>query len=173
MTSFTLRPFAVRPHRKRSFSRRPSRSKSEWWNDIFRRVLTIAVLLLSTTSASLSQSVDDYRSRNTGNWNNSGTWQRYNGTAWTNNQPVPDAADGVITIRNRHTVTVNKCFNLDELVVKAGALLKVTKRIRLVNGPGLDLTHDGAIQLAGENLVLLTGSTAVTSATDVEVQSSH
>jgi hypothetical protein len=137
------------------------------WNDATRRVLTFAVLLFLTVSIGVCQNTDDYRSRTSGNWNNSGTWQRYNVDTWTNNPSIPDVDDGEITIRDGHTVTVNARYDLDELVVKDGSTLTVAKRIRLQNGPDVDLTHDGTIQVAGENLVLLTGASAVTSSTGI------
>lgn len=51
----------------------------------------------------------DYRSRQTGDWNNSGTWQYFNGSSWVNasNYPGQNAGTGNVYILIGHTVSFN------------------------------------------------------------------
>ncbi|MFZ1535549.1 MAG: T9SS type A sorting domain-containing protein [Chitinophagaceae bacterium] len=42
----------------------------------------VLVLLLSFQIDMFGQATDDFRSAQTGNWNNATTWERYNGTSW-------------------------------------------------------------------------------------------
>jgi autotransporter-associated beta strand protein len=58
--------------------------------EVFAMVLLIANLFFSTTS--LGQTVNDYRSFQTGNWNLASTWERYDGTTWAT---VPEVAPTV------------------------------------------------------------------------------
>ncbi len=49
------------------------------------KILSLALLLasfLSQAVTSLGQNVGDYRSAQSGNWNNHATWERWNGSAW-------------------------------------------------------------------------------------------
>jgi len=72
----------------------------------------IALILTLTLAwgAAWGQSVGDYRTRATGNWNANTTWQVYNG-GWVNcavgDYPGATPGAGTVTIRNGHNVTLN------------------------------------------------------------------
>jgi len=56
------------------------------------------------------QADGDYRSRNTGNWNDNTTWQVYSGGSWINcssgDYPGASTGAGTVEISNNHTVTI-------------------------------------------------------------------
>ncbi len=52
------------------------------------------------------QSTGDFRSAQSGNWNQTSTWERFDGSNWVNASAFPTASTaGVILIRQDHTVT--------------------------------------------------------------------
>lgn len=71
--------------------------------------LFLVTALLALTISINAQTTGDYRTRNNGNWNNTGTWSRYNGTTWVNatDYPGQNTSPAEVIIRNNHTVTLN------------------------------------------------------------------
>ena len=85
------------------------------------------VFILAGPITSLAQTTGDYQSHQTGTWSNVSTWERYNGSSWVNPAPsYPISTDGVITILNGHTVTVDVAITMDQLVVATGGTLTTT-----------------------------------------------
>src|SRR5260221_8662652 len=80
--------------------------------------------------SSHAQVADDYRTRATGNWSATTTWQRFDGVAWQNvtgviPNTVPTSGDGNITILNGHTVTVASAATFDQIAVNSGGKLTI------------------------------------------------
>ncbi len=115
------------------------------------QLLLLFVAIISISNNVFSQSTGDYRTRNTGNWNATNVWQRYNGITWVNITTYPTAADGVISIMNGHTITFNMAtIDVDQLVVNAGGRLQFASSpalldFNVVDGPGVDLINNGTI----------------------------
>jgi len=70
----------------------------------------------------LAQVTGDYRSKATGNWGSSSTWQIYNGIAWVNATSYPGQISnvGTVTIRGGYTVTLNvdiTSYTIDKLII--------------------------------------------------------
>ena len=61
---------------------------------------------LSDTRKAMAATAGDYRSKTTGNWSSTSTWERYNGSAWVAATAVPSSGDGAIEIQPGHTVTL-------------------------------------------------------------------
>jgi hypothetical protein len=87
----------------------------------------------------------DYRSKQSGNWNSSSTWEKFNGWYWSNASSAPDDGDKSITIQAGHTVTVNSSLDVDELTIDSGATLIVNKELTVKNGSGVDLNVQGTM----------------------------
>jgi hypothetical protein len=73
-----------------------------------------------------AQVAGDYRSRATGNWSATATWQYYNGTAWiaATKYPGQISGDKTVTIRSPHVVTWDLASfpaQFDYLVLNASA----------------------------------------------------
>jgi autotransporter-associated beta strand protein len=78
-----------------------------------------------------------YRSAQTGNWSSTSTWERStdNGSTWIAAIATPTSADGTITIRNGHTVTVSGTPTVDQVVVESGGIVVVANNtITIANG---------------------------------------
>jgi hypothetical protein len=81
----------------------------------------------------------DYRSITSGNWATTTTWETFSGGSWIAASAAPQASDGVITIRNGHTVTVAAVAGADQLVIQSGGILTNTAAFTLSDGAGTDL----------------------------------
>ena len=102
----------------------------------------------------------DYRSAASGNWNAVGTWEVESGGSWTAAAATPTSANGLITIRNGHTVTATANVSVDQTVVEAGGQVAVNSGITLTiaNGTGTDMTVSGVLRNSGT--VTTTGTLA-------------
>jgi hypothetical protein len=90
----------------------------------------------------------DYRSAASGNWSSASTWETYDGASWVAAVATPASADGVITIQNGHTITIDANVSPDQVVVDAGGTLTITTdTLLLVNGIGTDLTVAGTLNI--------------------------
>ncbi len=47
-----------------------------------KRRLLIVLIMLGLVSLALAQASGDYRTAQTGNWNQTSTWETFNGTSW-------------------------------------------------------------------------------------------
>jgi hypothetical protein len=80
------------------------------------------VFFLCFTIIVNSQVTGDYRSKATGNWNSSSTWQIYNGITWVNATSYPGQNSNVamVTIGSGNTVTLNvdiTSYTIDNLII--------------------------------------------------------
>lgn len=131
-------------------------------------------ILFFLTGKLFGQSVGDFRSFQSGDWNNVNTWERFDGAFWVNPAPgTPTNADGIVTLRNSHIVTVTANVTVDQieyendfsgltgsLVVASGVVLTVANGagddIRLLN----DFTTFALLQVDG-TLSLTSGASIV------------
>ncbi len=118
----------------------------------FLQFLLVAALFICAFNKNIfSQSTGDYRTRATGNWNATTVWQRYNGTTWANITTYPTSTDGVISIRNGHTITFNMAtIDVDQMVIDAGGTLTFASSpaelfFNILDGPGVDLINNGTL----------------------------
>ncbi|MGY8916071.1 MAG: hypothetical protein ACKVJF_13445, partial [Flavobacteriales bacterium] len=70
----------------------------------------------------LAQVTGDYKSKATGLWSNSSTWQIYNGTTWVNATTYPgqNSNVGTVTIGSGNTVTLNvniTSYTINKLII--------------------------------------------------------
>lgn len=97
----------------------------------------------------MGQSAGDYRTTGSGNWNNAGTWQRYNGTSWLP-ASTPTNAVGTITLQAGHTVTVPTGVTVaaDQLIVSGTLVIEAGGQLTLAHGTvGTDLTVGSGAQV--------------------------
>lgn len=115
-----------------------------------RKSLLLLLLPFTFYSAN-SQTTGDYRSAASGNWNLAATWEIFNGSAWVGAIAIPSSTDGVITIRNSHTVTANTAITADQVVVDNGGLLTISGGIfTIANGTDPnDITVNGSLNFSG------------------------
>jgi len=89
-----------------------------------------------------------YESITSGTWATLSTWRSSttNGASWTSPATVaPSSTDGVIRIKNGHTVTVGISVTIDQVVVESGATLDQNGAVTLTiaDGAGTDLDVSG------------------------------
>ncbi len=99
----------------------------------------IFLLALLCTSLSFGQSIGDFRSRQSGNWTDSNTWEEFTATGWQNTNSEPTSNSGLVTIRSPHNIVGNDREDFDELVIEFGAELVITQVMTILDGPGIDL----------------------------------
>lgn len=95
-----------------------------------------------------------FRSRATGNWNASSTWEisTNGGTTYTASAgQTPTSSNGAITIQNGHNVTVSAAVSADELTVNSGGTVTVSsgQTLTINDGTGTDLTNSGTLTVTG------------------------
>ena len=118
---------------------------------LFRRTtaaigIALAALAVVAPAQAFAQALDDYRSAASGNWATAATWERFDGSTWVAAVASPTSANGVITIRSGHTVTIAASgLSYDQVVVDAGGQVTVAATVTstLANGTGTDLTING------------------------------
>jgi len=86
---------------------------------------------LGIDDVSVTAHIPWYRSRATGNWNSTSTWQVSldGGGYWRDTTATPTSSDGAITIRDGHTVTVTAAVTVDEVTVESGGTLAASAAI--------------------------------------------
>lgn len=116
-------------------------------------LLVIALVFISVFS--LAETAGDYRSKTSGNWTSTSTWQTYSGSEWLDAEATPNSASGVVTILNGHTVTINSDgLIIDQTIVDAGGVLTINLsneyyELTVNNGSGDDLTVNGTLNMSG------------------------
>lgn len=119
---------------------------------MIKNTLLYFLLILLLPLNNSAQSVDDFRTFQSGNWNSTSTWERFDGSSWINPAPiVPTYTNGAITIRNTHTVTVTASESADQTTVNAGGQITINTGVTLTiqDGTGTDLSVDGVIYQTG------------------------
>ncbi len=115
-----------------------------------RFISTLFIIL--TSMCAFAQSVDDYRTFQSGSWNNTATWERWNGSSWVNPAPsTPNSSVGVITVLNTHIVTVTSSVSADQVTVNSAGQITVNSSVTFTidNGTGSDLAVSGTVSNAG------------------------
>ncbi len=113
---------------------------------LFKQVCLLVFVLLAIAGQGWGQSLGDYRSKTSGNWNSIGSWERYDGANWQDAVATPTSADNAITIRSPHTITISAVgLTYDQVTVDSGAQVTVAAGIThtLSNGAGTDLIING------------------------------
>jgi xylan 1,4-beta-xylosidase len=97
-------------------------------------------------------SVGEFRSFESGDWNDVNTWEQYDGSAWINPAPhIPTVTDGVINILSGDTVTVTATDSTDQAIISSGGYLVINPGIQLYvkDGIGTDLAVNGTLINSG------------------------
>jgi hypothetical protein len=109
-----------------------------------KRNFTLLALSL-TVSAAVAQSYGDFRSISSGEWNNAGIWETYNGSEWEAAIMYPSSTDGQISVVSGHEIVLTSDEIIDELNVE-GKLILSNKRIMLLDG---NIKVNGSLDIKG------------------------
>lgn len=121
---------------------------------LFIRSSIISFLLIVFFSTqTIGQTLDDYRTKQSGNWNALTTWERYNGTTWqtlTGTAPLtlPTSGDNNITIRSSHTITVTANVTVDQVLIESGGQVTINsgRTLTIADGTDTDFSVSGTLQ---------------------------
>src|SRR5258706_7955499 len=90
------------------------------------------ILCLFVTSVAFGQVAGDFQSHQTGTWDQTSTWEQFDGATWVTPAPfTPTDADGAITILSGHTVTIAADVSIDEATIQTGAVVVLNSGINL------------------------------------------
>jgi hypothetical protein len=125
-----------------------------------KKLLLISVFVI-VLAGLLGQTLNDYRSVTSGNWDNVNTWQYWNGTAWATPAARPTSAANTITIQATHTVTITTNVTVDQVLVESGAILAVNSGTMTVNNGTAtpDARVFGTLRIASTGLTSSTSNT--------------
>lgn len=114
-----------------------------------KRFLLSILFFVGVVSAGFGQSVGDFQTRQSGNWNDSNTWEEWTGSSWDNTANTPSSTSGVISILNSHSVTVTTSISTDQTFVRTGGLIIINSGITLTAaaGSGDDLTVEAGASI--------------------------
>ncbi len=104
------------------------------------------------TAVQATLNSDYFRSKQTGSWNSTNTWESSsNNTSWINATLIPDHNANSITITNSHLVTISSATSYDQLTVETGAQVTIAPGVThtLNNGIGTDLVINGIWENTG------------------------
>jgi len=93
-------------------------------------------------------SVGEFRSFESGPWNDVNTWEQYDGSAWINPaSSIPNLSDGVIKILSGDTVTVTATDSIDQVIISSDGYLVINPGVTLLvkDGLGADLAVSGTL----------------------------
>jgi hypothetical protein len=121
-------------------------------------LLTLAWMMLASVvepaSAALCPSnTAQYRSATSGIWADNATWQVSldGGATWGAAGCWPSSVNGLIRVRNGHTVTLDTSLTLDQFQIDTGGRLVINSGVTMTiaNGSGTDLLISGTLENAG------------------------
>jgi hypothetical protein len=99
-----------------------------------------------------SSATDYFRSKTSGNWNATSTWESSSDNSnWITATLTPDYNANTISILNGHTVIVTTGVTVDQVVVNSGGQITVNSGVTLTiaDGSGTDLSVSGIVNNAG------------------------
>jgi hypothetical protein len=104
-----------------------------------RLFLLFVIFFLFNTLVVLAQSNGDFRSRQSGNWSDSDTWEEFDGSIWVNTANVPDFSSGAILVQN--DLSIISSISVDQTTVSNNGTLNISSGATLsINaGPSTDL----------------------------------
>jgi hypothetical protein len=119
-----------------------------------------------------AQSLGDFRTHQTGDWNQTATWERYNGFGWITPAPnFPTNADQEITIQNLHVVLVTAAVTVDQVTIAPGGQITIDSAdvLTINNGilapdilvRGTLLNRKGTLSFIGGSTMTVNGGTYI------------
>lgn len=121
-------------------------------------LLLSLILTLGVAKPVFGQNEGDYRSLQSGAWNDFNSWQIFTNGDWTDATNSPSNTDGIITILNGHTITVTANVTVDQVVINAGGIVNIGTSdnntvwsLTVADGDGIDLVNNGTLSVNSKN----------------------
>jgi len=122
---------------------------------VFPAAILLGAFLLATTGKSFGQANNEYRSFQSGLWDDRSTWERYDGTTMTWQTPTaiqgsPNSSKNIITVRSPHIVTIDVSVSADQFTIEVGGQVTVNSgtNFTIANGAS-DMTVNGILDFSG------------------------
>jgi hypothetical protein len=115
----------------------------------------IAIDNISITGTGVSESYY-FRSKQTGNWNSTSTWQMStDGSNWSNATYTPNYKCKTITIQSGHIVTLTASDTIDELIINGTFIYGdySGSTLTIHDESGIDVTLNGTFDDSGPNSI--------------------
>ncbi|WP_375578176.1 T9SS type A sorting domain-containing protein [Marivirga tractuosa] len=106
-----------------------------------KRFLLSILFFVGVVSAGFGQSVGDFQTRQSGNWNDSDTWEEWTGSSWDNTSNIPSSSSGQITILafDEVTIQLGNAITADQLLVQGDGYLFIEGTLTVAQGADNDL----------------------------------
>ena len=130
------------------------------------KIIIFIILSVLFGTSIFAQSNGDYRTNpsgfgGTGDWNNAGDWEMYDGLSWGAAGVAPNSTTATVTILANHSMNLNTSASVNNLVIEANAELRnasTTLRGLYIYGT---LDVDGKFGDASDKIAIaLSGTTA-------------
>ncbi len=115
----------------------------------------------------------DYRSATSGEWNNTATWERFDGSTSTWEPTLITPTSQKVIIQNGHTVDVTRRVTVNQVLVQTGGTITNAQNLKLdgtgtaldifgtVNAEGLQTTEAGTTDTTATNWPLASSTTTI------------
>ncbi len=103
---------------------------------------------VTSNAATLDQHhAGEFRSHQSGNWNDVNSWERFNGSIWVTSTHSPADTDGTITILSGHTITITDSASVDQCTISQGGALTIGSNavLHVKDGDSTDLIVNGTL----------------------------
>ena len=87
---------------------------------VMKRFLLSILFFVGVVMVTFSQSTGDFQSRQTGNWNDSNTWEEWDGSTWVDTGNVPAGTESVISVLSGMDVTIPAGYTV---TISSGSIL--------------------------------------------------
>lgn len=114
--------------------------------------LYCCIAFFASISIGLGQTTGQFRSFQTGDWNNVNSWERFDGAVWVSPAPsTPTSSAGPITILNGHTISITASVVADQTTIDVGGVLTINsgQELTIAAGAGEDLIVNGQLNVIG------------------------
>jgi hypothetical protein len=120
-----------------------------------KKILLSILFFVGVVSLGIGQSTGDFQTRQSGNWNDSDTWEEWTGSSWDNTANTPTSANGVISILDTHIVTVTANISVDQTFVRSGGQITINSGVTLTvaAGAGDDLTSENSSTISNNGTI--------------------
>ena len=129
---------------------------------------TVRPFSLIVSGLRISSITDFFRTKQSGNWNNTNTWESSaDATTWGAATLTPDFNSNTITVLNSHTVTITANATIDQTTINSGGAVVVNPNIVLTvnDGTGNDLTISSGASMTIKSTIAGTGSIGTSAGT--------
>jgi hypothetical protein len=96
--------------------------------------------------------IASYRTRQSGDWNLTSTWESFDGSNWVPALATPTSTSGYVTIRSPHIINNTSPVTVDQLIIDEGGCLDLYADLVLNDGPAFDFSVNGALNCISGNV---------------------